>query len=108
MPIMKIHTIKKEDVVAISTSLINELESLLKCPRNYFVLEVVTNTVIMDGAQVQGLPRIEVYWFNRGQVIQDAFAQIVTNKVHQVGYENVDVLFFELHQESFYENGTHF
>jgi len=108
MPIMKFHAIKKEDVIAISTTLINELESLLKCPRNYFVLEVVTDSFVMDGAQVKGLPRVDVYMFNRGQSIQDSFAHIVTEKFYQIGYENLDILFIELQEKSFYENGTHF
>lgn len=108
MPIMKVNAIKKEEVMAISNSLIDELEALLKCPRNYFVLEVVANTFVMDGEVVEGLPRIEVYWFDRGQEVKDAFAQIVTKKVRQIGYENLDIIFFDLKEASYYENGEHF
>jgi len=108
MPIMKLHAIKKDDIIAISTSLIDELEVLLKCPRNYFVLELVSNTTIMDGMEILGLPRVEVYWFKRDEMTQNAFVQIITNQLHQIGYENLDVIFFELQEQNYYENGSHF
>ncbi len=105
---MKIKAIKKEDVCAISKELVDMLVDLLKCPRDYFVLEMVGSQFIMDGQDVAGLPMVEVYWFDRGQEIRDAYAKILTDKVREMGYEQLDIYFFNLAKENYYENGIHF
>lgn len=108
MPIMKFNGIHKEDIRSISTSVVDALQDLLNCPRHYFVLEIIDNTYVFEGKYVTCAPRIDVFWFDRGQEIRDQYAKIVTDKMNCCGYENLDICFFPLNQDHYYENGVHF
>ena len=108
MPIIKIKGIGVKQALNISKDLIDELELILKCPRDYFNLSLETPIHIKDREIVDGYPLIEVLWFERSQEIQDKVAQSITKHVNLVGYENVDVIFHELKKENYYENGEHF
>lgn len=108
MPRIKVKGIKVEDVCKVSKKLIDELEALLECPRDYFSLEHINGTFIKDGEIVEGYPFIEVAWFDRGQEIQDKVAKTITKFFNSVGYDNLDIIFIMLKKESYYENGEHF
>lgn len=108
MPILKLKAIDVKSTCGISKQLIDELQELIKCPREYFSLEVVQCDYILDGEIVSGLPVVEVYWFDRGQEVQDKAAETITKYIHSAGYTNVDVIFFALKESRYYENGVHF
>jgi len=108
MPVLKLKSIKDQKACAISKSLIDELQELLQCPRDYFSIELVESKFIMDGEFVDGPPIVEVSWFDRGQVVQDTAAKIITKYLNSVGYKSVDVIFHHLEESSYYENGEHF
>lgn len=85
------------------------LEKLHKlCPRDYFSLEVIQSVYVRDGEIVDGAPVVEVYWFDRGQEVQDKVAKIITKYINYIGYPEVDVIFFVLEESRYYENGEHF
>lgn len=94
MPIIKLKEVDVKKALEISTGLIDELEELIKCPRDYFNLSVDTATYINDGKIIEGPTMVEVAWFDRGQEIQDKAARIITKYINLAGYENVDVIFF--------------
>lgn len=108
MPVLKLKSIEEEKACAVSTALIDELQELLQCPRDYFTIELVQSRFIKDGKPVKGPAMVEVSWFDRGQQVQDAAAQIITRYMNTVGYENIDVIFHKLEKSSYYENGEHF
>lgn len=108
MPALKFKAIESEKVCAISRDLVDELQEIVKCPRDYFILEAVQSTFIKDGEFVKGYPVVEISWFNRGQEIQDKVAKAVTKYVHSMGYHDVDVIFIALKENEYYENGEHF
>jgi hypothetical protein len=108
MPLLRFRAIEAKDICAISTDLVDELQALLQCPRDYFTLESVQSLFIQDGGFVNGSPVIEIAWFDRGQEIQDKVAAIVTNYMHSAGYKSVDVIFTKLEEQCYYENGKHF
>lgn len=108
MPTLKLRGIEAEKVRTVSKNLIDELQQLLQCPREYFSLEAVQAVYIFDGEFVKGWPAVEVYWFERPQEVQDKAAEIITNYIHSIGYENVDVIFTLLDKSRYYENGEHF
>jgi hypothetical protein len=108
MPVLRLKSIEDKRACAVSMVLIDELQELLQCPRNYFSIELVQSKFIFDGEFVQGLPIVEVSWFDRGQEIQDAAAKIITKHINSAGYENVDVIFHHLEKSRYYENGEHF
>lgn len=108
MPALRLKAIDAQKAFKISKELIDELQELIKCPRDYFSIEVAQSTYIMDGAFVVGPSMVDVFWFDRGQEIQDKAAKIITKYIHSIGYENVDVIFHELVASKYYENGEHF
>lgn len=108
MPMLKFKAIEIEDVCAISKNLIDELQELIQCPRDYFSLSVDKSIYIKDGEFVKGEPIVEVSWFDRGQEIQDKAAKIITKYINSVEYQSVDIIFFVLDESKYYENGEHF
>ena len=108
MPMLKFKAIEIESVCKISKKLVDELQELIQCPRDYFSLTVDRAIYVKDGGIVKGDPVVEVSWFDRGQDIQDKAAKIITKYVNSVKYPNVDVIFFALDKSKYYENGQHF
>ncbi|SHE40024.1 DUF1904 domain-containing protein [Clostridium fallax] len=108
MPQLQFKSIKKDDICAISTKLIDELQKVLECPRDYFTLEIINNSYIFDGKEVNSYPIIEVKWFDRGQEVQDKIAKIITKNLKEIGYNSVDIFFTILKENNYYENGEHF
>jgi len=108
MPQIKIRGIDVEKISTISTSMIDQLEEIIDCPRDYFTIECISSTFIKNGKVDEGYPFIEVVWFDRGQQIQDNVAKSITNLIHNLGYKNVDVFFTVLKENFYYENGYHF
>ena len=108
MPQLKVRGVELIRLSDISKPLIDELEELLKCPRNYFTIECINSTFIMIAEQAINYPIVEIDWFDRGQEIQDKVAKIITNYIHKAGYKSVDIIFTILIEKNYYENGKHF
>ncbi|MGF7058746.1 DUF1904 domain-containing protein [Brassicibacter mesophilus] len=108
MPQLKFRGVKVEDICTISISLVDQLENILKCPREYFTLEHIPSTFINEGKISNGYPFIEVAWFDRGQEIQDKVAEIITEELKNAGYSACDIFFTLFKESSYYENGKHF
>ena len=108
MPMLKFKAIEIESVCKISKKLVDELQELIQCPRDYFSLTVDRAIYVKDGEIAKGDPVVEVSWFDRGQDIQNEAAKIITRYVNSVKYPNVDVIFFSLDKSKYYENGEHF
>lgn len=51
---------------------------------------------------------VDVSWFDRGQEVQDAAANIITKYINSIGYKNVDVIFHCLEKNRYYEDGENF
>ena len=71
MPMLRVKGIPQEEVMKESKVLIDELVEIIECPRDYFTIELINNTFIMDGEVVAPPTIIEVAWFDRGQEVQD-------------------------------------
>ncbi len=108
MPQLKFQGVEVNDICSISVDMLQEMQELLKCPKNYFTLECSNSTFIMEGKIIKAATMVEVAWFDRGQEVQDAMAKIITKQIHLVGYKDVDVIFRILEEKLYYENGEHF
>lgn len=108
MPILRLRSIDDNKACTISKALIDELQELLQCPREYFSIELIRSGFVAEGELVDGPPMVEVSWFDRGQEVQDTAAKIITRYINSVGYKNVDVIFHHLNKSRYYENGEHF
>ena len=109
MPMLKIKGIPQEEVMKESKELIDELVEIIECPRDYFTIELINTTFIMDGEVVAPPTIIEVAWFDRGQEVQDTVAKIITNNIREnLNIESMDLAFTVFEKEKYYENGEHF
>ncbi len=108
MPALRFRAIDMNKALSISKLMIDDLQELIQCPREYFSIEVVNSSFIMDEKVVEGLPAVDVLWFDRGQEVQDKAAMIITKHINLLGYKNVDVIFQALEKSRYYENGEHF
>jgi hypothetical protein len=107
MPQFLIKGMKVKEVQNISTQLVNELEEIIGCPRDYFRIECVDSTLIKDGDIIAECPMVQVNWFDRGQDIQDKVAASLTENIKRAGYEQVEIFFILLERNKYYENGKH-
>lgn len=108
MPQLTFKGIRREAVMDMSKALVDELESLMETPRDYFTIEHVDSLFIKDGTQAEEYPLVYVAMFERGQELQNQAAKVITEHVQNAGYKNVDVIFTMLERSRYYENGAHF
>lgn len=108
MPQIRVRGIEINILKKISKLLIDDLEDIIKCPRDYFTLEHVPSTFIFDSYETEGYPFVDVYWFDRGQEIQDKVAKSITDILQSEGIKDMDIIFHSLEHNKYYENGEHF
>lgn len=107
MPMLKIRGISKEEVKSESTKLIDSLVEIIECPRDYFTIEIIENTFIMDGMEVEPSSMIDILWFDRGQDVKDKVAKVITD-CFKKDREYLEIVFYNLDKSSYYENGDHY
>ena len=108
MPQIIIKGMEIDKVKAISTRLVDELQEIIGCPRDYFTIEVSGSAFIMDGKQAQISPLVQVNWFDRGQKVQDEAAAAIFRNIKSSGYSHVEIFFTVLEKNKYYENETHY
>lgn len=108
MPQIIIKGAAVDKVKAISSALVDDLQQIIGCPRDYFTIEVVNSTFIMDGTEAEISPLVQVNWFDRGQEVQDKAADAICRHLKNSGYDHVETFFIVLEKSKYYENGTHY
>ena len=108
MPHLFIRGVSIDQVKTISPSLVQDLADLCACGTDNFTLEIVNSTYVYDGKEVPCHPLIEVKWFERGQEIQDQFAEIITKYLQTLEILEVEVAFSTFQESAYYLNGKSF
>ncbi|MDU2066126.1 MAG: DUF1904 family protein [Sporomusaceae bacterium] len=108
MPQLLFRCIEIDELKKISRPLVDELTSIIGCPRDYFTLDYCHTTRIVDGETAKGNPLVQVNWFARGQEIQDLAAQAIDKHLRQAGYDQIEVYFVELSEVNYYEQGNQY
>ena len=112
MPHLRITGLDQAQVQTISTSLVDDLAPLAQCPRDHFTLELFPVQFIFDGQLgANQYPMVDVFWFDRGQAVQDQIASVITAAVRQVMEDktlDICVRFTPVNPANYYENGEHF
>lgn len=108
MPQIVIKGMELDKVKAISGPLVDDLMEIIGCPRDYFTIEAVSSSFILDGKQTEISPLVQVNWFDRGQAVQDKAAAAICRQVLRVGYSHVETFFTVLEKRNYYENETHY
>lgn len=92
----------------ISRPLVDELQKIIGCPRDYFTIEAVVNPFILDETETEITPLVQVNWFDRGQEVQDEVAAAIYRNVKSAGYSHVETFFVVLEEARYYENEKHY
>ncbi|WP_318502359.1 DUF1904 family protein [Bacillus sp. T3] len=108
MPQLIFKGIAVEQVKAISSVLVRELAELCHCEEDNFTLEIPQSTYVFNQEEVPAFPFIEVRWFERGQGMQDQFAEILTKHIQSLSVPEVEVAFSVFREAAYYYNGKHF
>lgn len=110
MPHLRFRGIAREPLARLSGQLVQDLSTLTGAPVAHFTLELVASEFIIAGQTVPGYPFVELMWFDRGQVVQDQAAQLITQAVKaQLGAEqDVAVIVLPLTRTAYYDNGQHY
>lgn len=108
MPRITTHAIPLEVVRKASRGLVDELEALLKIPREHFAIQVREDPHIQDGEVVSGLPFVEVALFDRGPETEDRIARLVTRHLQEAGCPHLDLYLVRLERPRYYEDGEPF
>ena len=108
MPQIIMRGIRKEDVQAVRRELVDELTVIVGCPRDYFTVELTQTVFVGDEGEEPGTPFATVYWFDRGQEVQDRTAEVIDRHLRRRGYPQVEVIFQILEEAKYYENGKHY
>jgi hypothetical protein len=110
MPHFRLRAVEPQTVQLLSKTLIDDLEGLMKSPREDFTFEYIYSTFFHEGEVNKGYPFVEVLWFDRGQDVQDRVAKILTERVKEIiGQEiNVAVIFTALKPNEYYDNAEHY
>jgi len=107
MPHIMIKGIESDEVKKISKAMLDELESIVGCPKEYFTLEVQDSKFIVDGEIIKKDPFIQINWFDRGQEIQDQVAVAITKHIYNAGLGSAEIFFTILERNNYYEDGKH-
>lgn len=107
MPMLRIRGIEMDRIKEVSGELVEELHTIIGCPKDYFTLECVHSTFIYEGKEATPPTLIEVAWFDRGQDVQDQVAKCITRCLGK-DIPCLEVYFVPLKESSYYENGQHF
>jgi hypothetical protein len=108
MPQLIFKGISVNQVKSISSGLLSELANLCECEVDNFTLEVPQSIFLFNEKEISPFPFIEVKWFDRGQEIQDQFANIITKHIHSLDIPEVEVAFTVFLENGYYYNGKHF
>ncbi|MGR5069225.1 MULTISPECIES: DUF1904 domain-containing protein [Vibrio] len=110
MPHFRFRAVEPQAVQALSKTLTDELQPLMKCPREDFTFEYIYTTFFSEGEVTTSYPFIEVLWFDRGQDTQNKVAKGITQQVRGIVGEDVDVavIFSALSPNAYYDNGEHY
>ena len=110
MPHLRFRAIEREPLARCSGELVEKLSALTGAPAAHFTLERVQTEFILDGQTVPGSTFVELLWFDRGQQVQDAAAQIITQVIQgELGpQQDVAVVVFPLTRTAYYDNGKHY
>ena len=108
MPHLIFRATKQGDVKNASQELPSTLAAIVDCPQDYFTFYHDTGSYYSYGKETSMYPIVQILWFDRGQDVQDAFAEAVTEFLVRAGYSTAEMYFQKLEHEAYYENGEHF
>lgn len=103
MPQIIVKGLSDQQMLAVSTPLLDRLAQTIGCPADWLILEQNHATFYGRGEKTEGFPIVEVQWYDRTPEIQEATAQVIHEELRKLGFTTVQVIFVRLAEEIFYE-----
>lgn len=108
MPQIIAKGIEKENLRKLSKNTAAKLSEISNTPVEHFTYEFVDSTFIVNGEYFEMYPLIEIKLFDRGDIIHGKFANIITEELNSLGYDQVEIFFTKIEFKDYYENGEHY
>lgn len=108
MPRIRFKGIKKEKIEKFSSRLIDDLQKIIGCPREYFVVEISRDEFISHTETIEETPFVEILLFDRGDEVEQKIVTVVDELIKSEGYKTNDIYFISLDKKKYYEDGQHF
>jgi hypothetical protein len=108
MPRITTYGVPVAVVKKISRAMVDELAQVTSTPREHFSLRVNCDVAVFDGAEIAPDAFVEVCLFERGDVVEDRIAGIVTRHLQEAGFSSVEVYLTQLLRRKYFENGQHY
>lgn len=108
MPHIRMRGIDEIHVASLSSSLVEDLATIIQTPSDNFTFEHIQTRFFEKGQPTPGYPFIEVLWFPRSTEVQNAAAELITKAVKMLHNQDVAVVFTAITPSSYYENGRPF
>ncbi|MGO3346707.1 MAG: DUF1904 family protein [Marinomonas sp.] len=110
MPHIRVRGLPFEDLESIADRLIESLAEITDTPNSHFTLEYQAITYLSVGGASPAYPFFEVLWFDRGAEVKAKAAQCIDDLVRPLvdSGQDITVLFHDLNNQNYYENGEHF
>ncbi len=111
MPHLRFRAVEPQTIQILSSTLLDDLQPLMDCPRDDFTFEYIYSTFFHEGEVTEAYPFVEVLWFDRGQEVKDKVAKAITQRVREAIEEEVEyvaVVFTGLEGSNYYDNAEHY
>lgn len=108
MPQIICKGLKEQEVIHLSKTLSENLAEIMNTPKDWFLFEYIERKCYVLGEKLSGDPIIDIWWFDRGQDIKDKTAQAIDKSIRVLGYEQIEIVFHECKEDSYFENGKHY
>ncbi|GAB6990993.1 DUF1904 family protein [Paenibacillus pini] len=108
MPQLIFRGIPAEGIRAISIPLVAEMAAICQCGTDNFTLECMHVTAILDGKYTDSYPVIDVWWFERGDVVRDKMAEAIDRHVRSLDIPELEISFRVGREDNFYMNGRRY
>ncbi|UJF20695.1 DUF1904 family protein [Shewanella sp. OMA3-2] len=110
MPHITIRGVNQHVAEQISQPLFEQLSTLCGNAKSSYTLEWFESKQFSGASPFSGIVLIEISWFPRDKLIQDAVEYAVRDTIltAQSSIKDIAVIFHVLARESYYRNGTQF
>ncbi len=108
MPQIIVKGVKESEVKALAMDTCKTLGQIVDCPSDWFVFDWQESKFFDETGEIKHWPVVQVWWFARGQEVQDGVATTLNDYFKKLGYPGSQISFHIFEYSSYYEEGEHF
>ncbi len=108
MPQIIVKGVKENEVKALAMDTCKTLGQIVDCPSDWFVFDWQESKFFDETGEIKHWPVVQVWWFARGQEVQDGVVTTLNDYFKKLGYPGSQISFHIFEYSSYYEEGEHF